>query len=156
MTACFCPASTVKLIKTALLHGRSRQPIYMRKLDITKQNLHVCDHENLYVDKDKNVIAAIYEYDFNPDEFFKTKINRPDGSAFLSFATEWNIETDEISMFYWGELEDSSEHEKKLTLKEKQFFRKIMEKCCQDIYGCSIRELWEKENEDVSCSTEKN
>jgi len=31
-----------------------------------------------------------------------------------------------------------------------------MEKCCQDIYGCSIRELWEKENADVSCSIKEN
>lgn len=128
----------------------------MRKIDITKQNLYVCDRENLYADKDKNVIAAIYEYDFNPDEFFQTKINRQDGNAFLCFSTEWNMETDDIFMHYWGELEDSTDHEKKLTQKEKLFFKKLMEKCCQDIYGCSIRELWEKENQDFSNESEEN
>lgn len=128
--------------------------MHMKKFDITKQNLYVCDHENLYADKAKKVIAAVYEYDFNPDEFFKTSFNRTDGNAFLCFATEWDIETGEISMYYWGDLEDSGEHEKKLTLKEKQFFRKLMEKCCMDIHGCSIQELWEKENPDISVSGE--
>lgn len=126
----------------------------MKKFDITKQNLYVCDHENLYANKYKKVISAVYEYDFNPDEFFKTRFNRPDGNGFLCFATEWDIKTGEISMYYWGEPGDSREREKKLTLKEKQFFRKLMEKCCMDIHGCSIQELWEKENPDISSSGE--
>lgn len=128
----------------------------MRKLDITKEDLYVCDHKNLYADKDKKIIAAIYEYDFDPDKFFKTSFNSPDGCAFLCFATEWSMETDEITMYYWGELEDSAEHEKKLTIKEKNFFKKLMEKCCMDVHGCSIRELWERENPDISREPEES
>lgn len=119
----------------------------MKKFDITTQNLYVYEKENLCVIKERNIISAVYEYDFNPDEYFKTEINQPDGNAYLCFSSDLNMITGEISLHYWGEFEGGeTENEKKLTKKEQVFFKKIMEKSCLKFYGCNIQELWGMEN----------
>lgn len=127
----------------------------MKKFDITTQNLYVYDEGNLFVNTDKKIVSAVYEYNFNPDEYFKTKINKPDGNSYLCFATDLNMITGEISLSYWGEFEGGeNENEKKLTKKEQAFFKKIMEKSCLELYGCSIQELWEMNNK-VSANYQK-
>ena len=79
----------------------------------------VYEKENLCVIKDRNIISAVYEYEFNPDEYFKTEINQPDGNACLCFASDLNMVTGEISLNYWGEFKGGEvENEKKLTKKE--------------------------------------
>lgn len=128
----------------------------MKKIDITKQNLSICDsEEGLYVDRKRNSIVALYDYTFNPDEYFGAKINKENGYANLCFVTEWNIETGEISMYYWGEFDGSEKEEtkKELDEKEQKFFKSLIEKAAYDIYDCSVLELWEnrnKENEEPS------
>ena len=118
----------------------------MNRFDITTQNLRICDKENLYINKD--IITAIYDYDFNPDEYFKTEINKPDGNAYLCFATDLNMLTGEISLHYWGEFEGGKkENEKTLTKKEQAFFKKLMKKSCQELYGYSIQRLWKNESQ---------
>lgn len=119
----------------------------MEKFDITTQKIYVYDRGNLFVDNDS--VFAVYEYDFNPDEYFKTEINQPDENAYLCFMTGWNMKTGEISLYYWGDFEGGEkENEKELTKKEQAFFKKVMERCCLELYGCSIRKLWERENKD--------
>lgn len=111
--------------------------------DITKQELSTVD-ENFYFDHKKNAFEAVYEYDFNPDEYFGTTSSLPDGEIYLTFVTEWYMDTDDVLMYYWGEFEGcdgNNELEKVLTEKEKEFFRKLMDQFCVDKYGVSIFKL---------------
>ena len=99
-----------------------------KRFDITKQKLDVY-YENFYFDDSRNAFVALYEYDFNPDEYFGTTINKPNGPAYLNFVTQWDFDKDDISMYYYGEFPESEgnkELEKKLTIREKNFFRDFM------------------------------
>lgn len=115
-----------------------------KRFDITKQVLRVDDTENLYVDADKKIIGAVYEYDFNPEEFFgQHKKNYEDDECYLSFVTELNIETGDIRMKYWGEFEGGEkDRTRKLTPRQKEFFRNLMEKCCMEVHSCCLKKLW--------------
>ena len=74
-----------------------------KRFDITKQKLDVY-YENFYFDDSRNAFVALYEYDFNPDEYFGTTINKPNGPAYLNFVTQWDFDKDDISMYYYGEF----------------------------------------------------
>lgn len=94
------------------------------KFDITKQELRVLE-ENFYFDTERDAFIALYEYSFNPDEYFGALNYKSNVAANLCFLTEWSIETDEISMYYYGDFIecDNGELEKILTQKEKEFFK---------------------------------
>lgn len=111
--------------------------------DITQQELSTAN-ENFYFDHEKNAFEAVYEYDFDPDEYFRTTSDLPDGEIYLTFVTEWNMDTDDVLMYYWGEFKESDENgelEKILTEKEKDFFKKLMDQFCVNKYGVSIFKL---------------
>lgn len=123
----------------------------MKKFDITKQDLSICDYEEgLYADEERNAVVALYDYTFNPDEYFGTKINKPDGSSYLCFVSEWCMDTDEVSIRYWGEFDGcgNGELKKILPKNEQEFFKGLMEKFCFEIYGFSICELWNFKNQE--------
>ncbi|MCM1234691.1 MAG: hypothetical protein NC489_31700 [Ruminococcus flavefaciens] len=110
--------------------------------DITKQQLSVY-LENFYFDAHRGAFVALYEYSFDPDDYFGTSINKPNGAAHLCFLTEWDTASSDISMYYYGDFEESSgkELEKGLTEKEKEFFRQFMDQYCLVKYGRSILDL---------------
>lgn len=125
--------------------------------DITKQELSTIE-ENFFFDRERNAFIALYDYDFNPDEYFGTKSNLPGDQFYLTFITEWNMDTDDIIMRYWGAFKESNgngELEKTLTEKEKEFFKKLMDRFCMEIYGVSIFSLHRPltEDERTTCAT---
>lgn len=131
------------------------------KFDITKQELGVAD-ENFYFDQKINAFTAVYEYNFNPDEYFGTLSYDPHDEPDLSFGTDWHMDTDDIIMLYWGNFKDSNgnvELEKKLTKQEKKFFKELMDQFCVEKYGVSIfnlhRPLTEDECATFACTSEE-
>lgn len=107
------------------------------KFDITKQKLWKA-YENFYFDQDRNAFVALYDYVFDPIEYFGVTPTNPQDGAYLTFATEWYMD------YYWGkfrESDENSELEKTLTEEEKEFFKKLMDQFCVDKYGVSIFSL---------------
>ena len=112
------------------------------RFDITKQQLWA-DYENFYLDRDRNAFVALYDYVFDPREYFGVTPTNPQDGAYLTFLTEWHMDTDDLTMHYFGEFKenDGNELEKPLTPDEKEFFKKLMDQFCVDKYGVSIFKL---------------
>lgn len=123
-----------------------------KAFDITKQKLYALD-ENFYYDCERGTFIGLYEYSFRPEEYFGPLAA---GDPTLCFDTEWSMDTDDVSMYYWGDFEESrgaEELEKVLTEKEKTFFKELMDQICMEKYGILISELHKpltpEEKEDI-------
>ena len=109
----------------------------MKSFENTDQ-LWITDRGNLSAGKRENTVMAVYDHCINTHDYFPT-----DGipcNDDVCFGTEWNMENDEIHMYYW--CDGKSEFERSLTKKEEIFFRELMEKYSLKLYGCNIHELF--------------
>lgn len=125
------------------LHIAKRRKIMSqkRKIDITKQNVRICDELTI----DGNEIQAVYELWMDVDAYFGTKISTTDGT-WINFYTIWNSETEKTTPVVHIDSDDGNEdYPWEFTQTEEEFFRKKMEDYCFLTNGCSLQELWQQE-----------
>lgn len=115
----------------------------MRKIDITEENLTICDEENLFFDRKTESIIAIYDHESNLNEFFGSGPNKDP----VNWGISWNMQSDTISIFYWYDQEQTK-YTMELSQSQQDFFRNITEKFSMKFYNCSIHEFYNKQSED--------
>lgn len=133
----------VREILEGAMHTTMEEKIMEKsKFDITKQKLWAA-YENFYLDRDRNAFVAIYDYVFDPREYFGVTPTNPQDEGCLTFLTEWYMDTDDLAMHYFGDFKenDGNELEKPLTPYEKEFFKKLMDQFCMEKYGVDIFHL---------------
>lgn len=110
----------------------------MREIDITKQDIRCCD--DFYMDDDETVNIP-YELWFDANKYFGTNII--DENTWINFYTFYHKDGSITAAYEVSTEYDTESFDWELTEVEQNFFRDMMDKYCEDICGCTIKELVE-------------
>ena len=115
-----------------------------RQIDITKQDVRCCDELMI----EDEYINATYELWFEHFKYFGVKEGYDEEDlSYVNFYTDW-YPNGKIKASYTVYSDEGFEYgdDWKLTDKETEFFRNLMEEYCQHCYGKSLIEFWNEHN----------
>lgn len=105
---------------------------------------------DLEVDTENEVVSAYLETWFDVDKKFGTQTAIRD-DEWLNLYADYEPESGALKMYYQVERDDNSEFfEYTPTEKETTLIIEMMEEHCQNTDGCSLNELYEKYNDDLT------
>lgn len=109
----------------------------MREIDIIKEDIRCCDDFDVYPNDSINIT---YELWFDVDKYFGTHTHET--SSWINFYTFFHKDG-RITAVYEIDCDDHTESfDWELTAEEECFFRNMMNKYCNNLYGCSVPALW--------------
>lgn len=109
----------------------------MREIDIIKENIRCCDDFDVYPNDSINIT---YELWFDVDKYFGTHTR--ESSSWINFYTFYHKDG-RITAMYEIDYDDHMESfDWELTAEEEFFFRNMMNRYCNKLYGCSVPALW--------------
>ena len=109
----------------------------MREIDIIKEDIRCCDDFDVYPNDSINITCELW---FDVDKYFGTDTHET--SSWINFYTFFHKDG-RITAVYEIDCDDHTESfDWELTAEEECFFRNMMNKYCNNLYGCSVPALW--------------